>query len=226
MSWSTGINYGIVGYEMLERYMVSGVEVTAESGDFFVTSTWYATETGVFYLTDYHIAELHADLRKSWLLSTTLIRPLAVGAVGNCQLIEMTPAYDFVQGSVNSDQTFVENVEITVTDGLNLAYSVSDANGQFSISGRQSDRDYVITFEHPEYLTQALQITAGRRISDFCDIATCVFRVTGSIKDGSGTALQGIDVLAVSGDSGATVSTDKGSFLLWAIDHEVMDGEI
>ena len=74
----------------------------------------------------------------------------------------------------------------------------------------------MITFEHPEYLTQALQITAGEDASRIsATLQRAFFAITGSIKDGSGTALQGIDVLAVSGDSEfATVSTDKGSFLL------------
>ena len=213
---------GFVGYEDAgEIYGLSGVEVTAESGDFSVTSTSVAspTETGVFYLTGLPTLRSYTLIFESpGYSSATLIRPLAAGEqLEIANWIEMTPAYDFVQGSVrNSDQTFVENVEITVTDGLNRAYSVSDANGQFSISGRQSDRDYVITFEHPEYLTQALQITAGEDASRIsATLQRAFFAITGSIKDGSGTALQGSDVLAVSGDSEfATVSTDKGSFLL------------
>lgn len=213
---------GFVGYEDDgEIYGLAGVTITAESGDISISSTSVAspTETGIFYLSGLPALRDYTLIFEAPGYSTTrLIRSLDAGEqLEIANWVEMKPAYDFVQGTIrNLDGESVENVEITVTDGLNRAYSVSDANGQFSISGRQSDRDYVITFEHPEYLTQAIQINAAEdasRISAVLERA--FFSIRGSLKDGAGQALPGIEVLAVSGASEfATVSTDQGSFLL------------
>ena len=183
------------------------------------TSVASPTETGIFYLSGLPALRDYTLIFDAPGYSTTrLIRSLDAGEqLEIANWVEMKPAYDFVQGTIrNLDGESVENVEITVTDGLNRAYSVSDANGQFSISGRQSDRDYVITFEHPEYLTQAIQINAAEDASRISAVLKrAFFSIRGSLKDGAGQALPGIEVLAISGTNEfATVSTDQGSFLL------------